>query len=160
MSTACVFVRVAILAVLIFSTTEALTAPSSSVSRGFVVVPGAAAGRALSAERHRRIQQTSLRFGTIPILRLRSATDDGNENESTNSVAEEAGDGGNEKSLLDKVNDFLDTPILDANNRSNQGAVAETLKEFVRDEPEIAQVTFSVVVVAIMVLVTRIATSL
>jgi len=62
-------------------------------------------------------------------------------------------------SLWDKVNNFLDTPILDANNRSDQGAVAETLKEFVRDEPEIAQVTFSAVVVAIMVLVTRLVMS-
>ena len=63
-------------------------------------------------------------------------------------------------SLLDKVNNFLDTPILDANNRSNEGAVAEVLKEFVRDEPEIAQVTFSVAVVAILVLVTRLAMSM
>ncbi len=65
-----------------------------------------------------------------------------------------------EKSLFDKVNDFLDTPILDANNRSDQGALAEALKEFVRDEPEIAQVTFSVVVVAILALLTRAVMSL
>ena len=68
-------------------------------------------------------------------------------------------DDSSEASLFDKVNNFLDTPILDANNRSDQGAVAETLKEFVRDEPEIAQVTFSVVVVAMMVLVTRVVLS-
>ena len=63
-------------------------------------------------------------------------------------------------SLWDRANAFLDTPILDANNRSDQGAVAEALKEFVRDEPELAQVTFSVAVVAAMVLATRLAVSL
>ena len=65
-----------------------------------------------------------------------------------------------ELSVLDKINKFLDTPILDANNRSDQGAVTEALKEFVRDEPEVAQVTFSVAVVAILVLLTKIITSL
>ena len=30
--------------------------------------------------------------------------------------------------LFDQINAFLDTPILDANDRSDQGAVAETLK--------------------------------
>jgi len=81
------------------------------------------------------------------------------EDESADETIEEDDDN-SEKSLFDKVNDFLDTPILDANNRSDQGALAETLKEFVRDEPEIAQVTFSAVVVAILVLLTRVVTSL
>ena len=62
-------------------------------------------------------------------------------------------------SLWDKVNKFLDTPILDANNRSDQGAIAETLKEFVRDEPELAQVAFSAVVVVVLVLGTRLVMS-
>ena len=68
-------------------------------------------------------------------------------------------DDSSEASLFDKVNNFLDTPILDANNRSDQGALAEALKEFVRDEPEIAQVTFSAVVVAILVIISRIVLS-
>mmetsp|Transcript_11068 Transcript_11068/g.27220 ORF Transcript_11068/g.27220 Transcript_11068/m.27220 type:complete len:152 (-) Transcript_11068:761-1216(-) len=42
-----------------------------------------------------------------------------------------------------KINSFLDTPILDANNKSDQGAVAEALKDFVRDEPQVAQIAFS-----------------
>ena len=60
-----------------------------------------------------------------------------------------------ESSLFDQINDFLDTPILDANNRSDQGAVAETLKRFVRREPQLASITFSAVVVAFMFLLVR-----
>ena len=61
-----------------------------------------------------------------------------------------------EKSILDKINSFLDTPILDANDRSDQGPIAETLKRFVRREPQLASVTFSVVVVAFMFLLVRV----
>ena len=61
-----------------------------------------------------------------------------------------------EASLFDQINAFLDTPILDANDRSDQGAVAETLKRFVRREPQIASITFSAVVVAFMFLLVRI----
>ena len=87
---------------------------------------------------------------------LRSSPDD----EDKPTTADEASnETPSEESVLDKINNFLDTPILDANNRSDQGALAETLKEFVRDEPEIAQVTFSVVVVAIMVVLTKVITS-
>jgi hypothetical protein len=88
---------------------------------------------------------------------LRSTPDDKSDDESSEI---ETPNETESSSILDKINDFLDTPILDANNRSDQGAVAETLKEFVRDEPEIAQVTFSVVVVAVMVVVTKAVTSL
>ena len=87
---------------------------------------------------------------------LRSSPDDEDEPTTTDEASNETSP---EESVLEKINNFLDTPILDANNRSDQGALAETLKEFVRDEPEIAQVTFSVVVVAIMVVLTRIITS-
>ena len=59
-------------------------------------------------------------------------------------------------SLFDQINAFLDTPILDANDRSDQGAVAETLKRFVRREPQIASIAFSAVVVAFMFLLVRI----
>ena len=59
-------------------------------------------------------------------------------------------------SLFDQINAFLDTPILDANDRSDQGAVAETLKRFVRREPQIASIAFSAVVVAVMFLLVRI----
>ena len=90
-------------------------------------------------------------------MALRSTPSEGDETETTEGEA--SSEDSSEASLLDKVNSFLDTPILDANNRSDQGALAETLKEFVRDEPEIAQVTFSVVVVAIMVVLTRVVTS-
>ena len=62
-------------------------------------------------------------------------------------------------SLWENVNQFLDTPIVDANNRTNQGPVQEVLKEFVREEPELAQITFSLVVVAVLFLVTKVVTS-
>lgn len=48
-----------------------------------------------------------------------------------------------------QINSFLDTPILDPNNKSNQGPIAEALKDFVRDEPQLAQITFSGFVVAL-----------
>mmetsp|Transcript_26791 Transcript_26791/g.44656 ORF Transcript_26791/g.44656 Transcript_26791/m.44656 type:complete len:144 (-) Transcript_26791:113-544(-) len=64
-----------------------------------------------------------------------------------------------DKSILQKFNDFLDTPILDANNRSNEGPLKEALKEFARDEPELAQVSFSVVVIAILLVITKLVTS-
>ena len=104
---------------------------------------------------------TSSSYGTsgaITLLRLSNdnnddkadidndtSTDSENENESE---LEESS-----LSILDKINKFLDTPILDANNRSNQGQLSELLKEYVRDEPELAQVTFSAIVVAILFLI-------
>lgn len=63
-----------------------------------------------------------------------------------------------EKNFLQKFNDFLDTPILDANNRSDEGPVKELLKEFSRDEPELAQISFSVVVIVILLGVTKFVT--
>ena len=49
--------------------------------------------------------------------------------------------------VLSHINKFLDTPILDANNKSNQGPVAEALKDFVKDDPQVASITFSVLVI-------------
>ena len=56
---------------------------------------------------------------------------------------------------LSKLNSFLDTPILDANNKADEGPIAEALKEFVRDDSEMASITFSVVVVVFFAVVTR-----
>jgi hypothetical protein len=53
------------------------------------------------------------------------------------------------KNPFAKINSFLDTPILDPNNKNDQGPVAEILKDFVRDEPQLAQVAFSGIVVTI-----------
>ena len=64
-----------------------------------------------------------------------------------------------EKNFLERINSFLDTPILDANNFERQGPVAEFLKDFVRSSPEVAQVVFSVVVIAILVGLVRLVTS-
>ena len=75
--------------------------------------------------------------------------EDGPSTSSTNAAPKK------ESSLFDQINDFLDTPILDANDRSDQGAVAETLKRFVRREPQLASITFSAVVVAFMFLLVR-----
>lgn len=139
----------ALIVSLALSTTEALVGRPSAFSKGsaFPTIPS---GTSSGVSKPRIHHGQPLRFETKPVLRLRSTPGDNDE-----PVVEET-----KSSVLDKFNDFLDTPILDANNRSNQGAVAEVLKEFVRDEPEIAQVTFSVVVVALMVLATRVATSL
>ena len=79
-------------------------------------------------------------------------TKDGEDGPSTSSNNATQNEG---SSLFDQINDFLDTPILDANNRSDQGAIAETLKRFVRREPQLASITFSAVVVAFMFLLVR-----
>jgi hypothetical protein len=54
-------------------------------------------------------------------------------------------------SLLDQLNAALDSPILDANNQADQGFVAETLKLFVRGQPEVASVTFSIIVIGMLI---------
>jgi hypothetical protein len=54
-------------------------------------------------------------------------------------------------SLLDQLNAALDSPILDANNKADQGFVAEALKLFVRGQPEVASITFSIVVIGMLV---------
>ena len=100
---------------------------------------------------------TSSSYGTsgaITLLRLSNNNDD--DNVSSDSGIENENESEEELeslSILDKINKFLDTPILDANNRSNQGQLSELLKEFVRDEPELAQVTFSAIVVALLFLI-------
>ena len=71
-----------------------------------------------------------------------------------------AGQGSPEDDNLPPRTSFWDTPILDANDRRDQGPVAEALKKFVRAEPEVASVTFSVVVVIILLGLTRLAISL
>ncbi|OEU09036.1 hypothetical protein FRACYDRAFT_249381 [Fragilariopsis cylindrus CCMP1102] len=100
--------------------------------------------------------------GVITLLRLSNNNNDNkvdidrNESSSADSGIENQNESAEELesvSILDKINKFLDTPILDANNRSNQGQLSELLKEFVRDEPELAQVTFSAVVVALLFLI-------
>mmetsp|Transcript_9934 Transcript_9934/g.14971 ORF Transcript_9934/g.14971 Transcript_9934/m.14971 type:complete len:153 (+) Transcript_9934:124-582(+) len=65
-------------------------------------------------------------------------------------------DSNSNSSPFAKINSFLDTPILDANNKSDQGVVAEALKDFVRDEPQLAQIAFSGVVVVLFFVGVRI----
>jgi hypothetical protein len=57
--------------------------------------------------------------------------------------------------IWSKLNSILDTPILDANDKKNQGAIVEALKRFVRDDAELASLTFSVVVVIGMAVAAR-----
>ena len=96
------------------------------------------------AHRH---QQLSVRTA---LWRLEATNDDDDTSPSNDAMGKE------EASLFYQINDFLDTPILDANNRSDQGALAETLKRFVRREPQVASITFSAVVVAFMFLLVRV----
>jgi hypothetical protein len=87
-------------------------------------------------------------------LFVKAVDDDDEEDEST-SQEEVAVEDQEEKSILQKINAFLDTPVLDANNLSNEGPLKEALKGFVRDEPDLAQITFSVLVVIILVALIR-----
>jgi len=89
------------------------------------------------------------------VWRLEATKDDGGNGENGSSIDSDDSVQNEEASLFAKINSFLDTPILDANNRSDQGAVAETLKRFVRREPQLASVTFSAVVVAFMFILVR-----
>ena len=84
------------------------------------------------------------------------------DNDETHPSGEVAGpqDDSKSKNPLERLNEFLDTPILDANNRSDQGPLAEVLKDFVRSSPEVAQLAFSVVVIGLLVGLVRLFTSL
>lgn len=77
--------------------------------------------------------------------------DDSYNEESTTLVDDIKEEGG----VLDKLNSILDTPILDANNKDDQGPIANGLKNFVRDDPDTASLTFSVVAVILMAVATR-----
>ena len=105
----------------------------------------------------RRSIATATTTISVQLSNTNDDTTDGDEN--ANAEEEEEEDTVAAGSLWEKVNQFLDTPIVDANNRTNQGPVQEVLKEFVRDEPELAQLTFSLVVVAILFLLTKVLTS-
>lgn len=141
-------VRTAIATLVIATVAEALVVRQPCISRGFT-------RGTIVSQSPPLAQWTNIAHARPTALRSTPSEDD----ETETTEGEASSEDSSEESLLDKLNSFLDTPILDANNRSDQGALAETLKEFVRDEPEIAQVTFSVVVVAIMVVLTRIVTS-
>lgn len=141
-------VRTAIATLVIATVAEALVVRQPCISRGFT-------RGTIVSQSPPLAQWTNIARARPTALRSTPSEDD----ETETTEGEASSEDSSEESLLDKLNSFLDTPILDANNRSDQGALAETLKEFVRDEPEIAQVTFSVVVVAIMVVLTRIVTS-
>mmetsp|Transcript_2141 Transcript_2141/g.4342 ORF Transcript_2141/g.4342 Transcript_2141/m.4342 type:complete len:157 (-) Transcript_2141:373-843(-) len=138
---------------------------SLAISSVCIVSPvqGFSVGYRAASTRARTQHDTAFPFTSRTACLRLSSPDNGNGNASSGDDANAKDniqvDAESPLSLWDKVNKFLDTPILDANNRSDQGAIAETLKEFVRDEPELAQVTFSVVVVVVLVLGTRLVIS-
>mmetsp|Transcript_42206 Transcript_42206/g.62498 ORF Transcript_42206/g.62498 Transcript_42206/m.62498 type:complete len:182 (+) Transcript_42206:45-590(+) len=88
-------------------------------------------------------------------LTMRMMTDDGGESDGGDGeplladVGETTAEQ-NEEGILDKINAFLDTPILDPNEKTDQGPIQEALKGFVRDDPETAQLAFSVFTVFIL----------
>eukprot|EP00563_Minutocellus_polymorphus_P002327 CAMPEP_0181030894 /NCGR_PEP_ID=MMETSP1070-20121207/5956_1 /TAXON_ID=265543 /ORGANISM="Minutocellus polymorphus, Strain NH13" /LENGTH=127 /DNA_ID=CAMNT_0023108263 /DNA_START=87 /DNA_END=470 /DNA_ORIENTATION=- len=102
-------------------------------------------GQPASFVHHQLSARTGQRMGA---WRLFEATKD--DDNSDEVVAKD------DASLFDQINAFLDTPILDANDRSDQGAVTETLKRFVRREPQLASITFSGVVVIFMFFLVRV----
>ena len=115
-----------------------------------VVVVRFAAGPAPHTQRSPRHALVNMAH-TITAL---SAASDENEEDlptSTSSNVSKSKD----KSIFDKINAALDTPILDANERSDQGAIAEALKGFVRSEPEVASITFSAVLVVFLFILVR-----
>ena len=85
--------------------------------------------------------------------KLRSSPND--QDEAKLEVPEKDVSGHENENPLSKLNSFLDTPILDANNKDDQGPIAEALKNFVRDDSEMASLTFSVIVVIFFAVVTR-----
>lgn len=98
---------------------------------------------------------TSISLRTSSDLMRHYATPPTDE-ESTTIDSDIDDDEADDSSPFAKINSFLDTPILDANNKSDQGVVAEALKDFVRDEPQVAQIAFSGVVVVLFFVGVRI----
>ena len=90
------------------------------------------------------------------ITALSAASDENEEDVSTpTSIEVSSKTRKDNKSILDQINAVLDTPILDANERSDQGAIAEALKGFVRSEPQLASFSFSAVVVVFLFILVR-----
>ena len=99
---------------------------------------------------------TSNRYQVLSLVQVFSSPtseedDDSYNEESTTLVDDIKEEGG----VLDKLNSVLDTPILDANNKEDQGPIVNGLKNFVRDDPDAASLTFSVVAVILMAVATR-----
>jgi hypothetical protein len=81
-------------------------------------------------------------FGTCSLVPPLHASEEEPEEDLTSSIVEEEN-----LTVLEKINAVLDRPILDANDWSDQGPIVEPLKKFVRSQPEVASVTFSIIVV-------------
>jgi hypothetical protein len=83
-------------------------------------------------------------FGTCSLPPLH-ASEEEPEEDLTSSIVEEEEE--ENLTVLEKINAVLDRPILDANDWSDQGPIVEPLKKFVRSQPEVSSVTFSIIVV-------------
>lgn len=117
-----------------------------------VVVVGFAAGGPAAPHTQRSVPRHAAVVNMAQTITALSAASDKNEEDvPTSSDVSKRKD----KSIFDQINAALDTPILDANERSDQGAIAEALKGFVRSEPQLASISFSAVVVVLLFILVR-----
>lgn len=89
----------------------------------------------------------SIPTSTIGLIRRYAAPNDDTEEEMRSRSSGEGDTSSDDENSspndpFARINSFLDTPILDPNNIKDQGPVLETLKEFVKNDPEFAQLTF------------------
>eukprot|EP00747_Dinoflagellata_sp_TGD_P042333 gnl/TRDRNA2_/TRDRNA2_142022_c0_seq1.p1 gnl/TRDRNA2_/TRDRNA2_142022_c0~~gnl/TRDRNA2_/TRDRNA2_142022_c0_seq1.p1 ORF type:complete len:202 (-),score=26.18 gnl/TRDRNA2_/TRDRNA2_142022_c0_seq1:198-803(-) len=86
---------------------------------------------------HIPVRRSQLKaFEQLPATFVLRASRDGKSDPAKDAPAQPA-------NFLERIKGALDQPILDANNREDQGPVAEALKKFVRDDPELASIVFS-----------------
>ena len=89
------------------------------------------------------------------ITALSAASDENDMEEDVLPTSNDVSKRKDKSSIFDQINAALDTPILDANERSDQGAIAEALKDFVRSDPQLASISFSAVVVVLLFILVR-----
>lgn len=131
----------------------------SSQATAFTPLVGFATGRPPPAAPHTQRSPRhvmSMLAHRTRITALSAASDENEEDVSTPTSSDVSSKTRKDnKSILDQINAALDTPILDANERSDQGAIAEALKGFVRSEPQLASISFSAVVVVFLFILVR-----
>mmetsp|Transcript_36175 Transcript_36175/g.84582 ORF Transcript_36175/g.84582 Transcript_36175/m.84582 type:complete len:157 (-) Transcript_36175:434-904(-) len=132
-----------------FAFTFASRLTRRSGGRGDAAHRHSASGRRLPGRTSRR---SSRYVATVKMSTGTSPDDETEDEEEEEFVAPE--------SVLDKINAALDAPLLDPNVYSDQGEISEALKEFVRGQPEVAQVVFSFVTFGVLFALGKIIVSL
>uniref|UniRef100_A0A7S4NAC2 Uncharacterized protein n=1 Tax=Odontella aurita TaxID=265563 RepID=A0A7S4NAC2_9STRA len=125
--------------------------PSSSVS-GFGLPACSSSGHSTKAPKR---PQQAVPFNDRHQSRILLSAVGGDGQSEVESDQDPNSSTGEKDGILDRINSFLDTPILDANDRSEQGPVVDNLKAFVRRDPQVASVTFSIVALLAFVAIAR-----